>query len=224
MKLTGLLALNLALLRAIPIELLGAPIFVYLIAALNLALVLLLIYRRPPGVRHTLFLASGFLLFIAHALYVNHLVRVGPLPDPAWPRILERAVLAYESFTGDFRPVAWTRRPGFRTAEGFFTSLIGLGLAWLIGLGFEWLLRVRRVDFNGRGWRGTVGASRGVLFGLILSAVVLIGLEVAFSSMRIPSSGGTLVRLAVLLSFLLIGGVLGWVLGRRIRDDEPRPG
>ena len=224
MKLTGLLALNLAVLRVIPVGLLGVPLFVYLFVVLDVALAHLLVFHRPLGVRHTVFLVLGILFSIAHVVYVNYLIRVGPAPDPSWSRILETAVHAYVSFTGDSRSLAWTRTEEFSIAEGFLASLIGLGLAWSLGLGFEWWLHVLRVDFNGRRWRGVVGASRGALFGLILAGVVLTGAEFAFSSMRVPSPGGTLMRLAVTLAFLLIGGELGWVIGRRTRDNAPGPG
>jgi hypothetical protein len=222
MKLTGILALNLAVLRVMPVEFLGVALFVYLVAALDLALALLLVYRRPLGVRHTVFLLLGFLLIIAHAVYVDYQLRVNPAFDPTWPRILKAAVQTYASFIGEPRPQKWMRPREFEIADGFLVSSVGLALCWSLGLGFEWLLRVRRVNFNGRRWRGTVGAAEGATFGLFLAVVLMIGLEAGFSSMRKPSPAATLIRLAVTLSLLLIGGVLGWILGRRIRDDAPR--
>jgi hypothetical protein len=227
MRLTALLALNLAVLRVIPHGFLGVPMFVYMFAALNVALAHLLVFRRLLGVRHTVFFILGFLLSVAYTIYEHHLVMVwdasrARTPRPSPSRILETTVRAYVSSTGDSRPQSWMGTEEFRIAEGFLASLIGVGLAWSFGLGAERWLHIRGVDFKGRRWRGTVGATRAACFGLIVALMVLTGAELAFPSMLVPSPWGTRIRLAVALSFPLIGGMLGWVMGSRIRNDAPR--
>ena len=174
MKLTAIIALNLAVLRLVPEMRAGFPPCVFAIVMINLLLVQIVALGRPLRAFHHTFLIVGLLstgVLIALAFTESS-------PVPGSLRILEAAIQHYRAVRGESRVISpLIEFPMLRTAEAWLACILGLLPAWAAAVLASWSMR--------RGFRLTSEWSRivaaflkGALIGL---GFFCLGVTLAYS-------------------------------------------
>ena len=161
MKVTAIVALSLALLRFVPNLLLQIPVFVFLIVALELAIVHAS-FGRPLRTFYFTFLIVGALLTgVITALFFSEFN-----PVPGSLQNLEAALQSRRGTPARSRIIAlYVEFPMLATADGFVTCLLGLLPAWGAAvLASRWMRRRSGCESK---WGQCIHAFlRGALIGL----------------------------------------------------------
>jgi hypothetical protein len=178
MKLTAVVALNLALLRVTPTDIILAPAIAYLIVMLDLALVEAFVFGRPLGTFYFTFLGVGFLSFgVATALAF-----IQPRFEPAIMCVLALA----PAFGAAALASWWARRRGDRKSE--FSRAVASFLQGAV-IGFALYMPVPIVADAFLGLR--TPESRWCVVGGMVACPLLVGLAVPrFSRARSPTRQG----------------------------------
>lgn len=151
MRLTVLVALNLALLRDLA-WMLRVPVFFFIVAAINVVLVQAVVLGRPLGVFHAAFLILGTVF----AIVSNVLIGLDPRPGTGPSLVLGTLIQGYRAITDDDRFSQFTNSPTSWEADCWVLNLLGLSLAWAGG---QNAARVpRRRGPRSRGWDGDATA------------------------------------------------------------------
>jgi hypothetical protein len=124
MKLTAIIALNLAILRAAPsMLLLAAPVFLFVVIVLDLALVQAVTFGRPLRAFYFTFLFVG--IFWTGVITVLVLRQSNTIAGSL--RILETAIEHYRAVQGRSRVISpYVDFPMLLTAERWVTGTLGL--------------------------------------------------------------------------------------------------
>jgi hypothetical protein len=140
MKLTAIIALNLAVLRVVPEMLAAIPPSVFAIVMINLLLVQTVALGRPLRAFHYTFLIVGFLstgVIIALAFSKSS-------PVPGSLRILETAIQHYRAVRGQSRVISpLIEFPMLSTAEAWLACILGLLPAWAAAVLASWSMHRR---------------------------------------------------------------------------------
>jgi len=211
MKLTAIIALNLAISRVVPDKLFEAPPCLFLIVALDLALVQAVAFGRPLRTFYFTFLIVGVLSTgVVTALSFRS-------SNPMWGslHILEAAILHHRAVRGQSRVLSlYYEFPMLLTAERWLTGTLGLLPAWAAAVLASWWMgrRYRRKSE----WRQSVAAYlQGTLIGLGLFCVgVTLVALLAPWMIRDPASALRYIYWVGLVSCPLLGGLVVVTLTR----------
>jgi hypothetical protein len=161
MKLTAIIALNLAVLRLVPEMRIAFPTSVFAIVMINLLLVQTVALGQRLRAFHYTFLIVGFIssaVTIALAFTISR-------PVPGSLRILEAAIEHYRAVRGQSRVISpLIEFPMLRTDEAWLACILGLLPAWAAAALASWSMR-RRFRLTSE-WRRIVAAFlKGTLIG-----------------------------------------------------------
>jgi hypothetical protein len=204
MKLTAIIALNLAMRRVVPDMLFEAPPFLFLIVALDLALVQAVAFGRPLRTFYFTFLIVGVLStgVVTALSFRSSNPMLGSL------HILEAAIQHHRAVRGQSRVISlYNEFPMLATAERWLTCTLGLLPAWAAAVLTSWWMR-RRCRRKGE-WRQSVAAYlQGTLigFGLLCVGVTLVYL-LAPSWIHDPPTALWYIYWMGLVSCPLLGGL-----------------
>ncbi len=171
MKLTAIIAFNLAVLRLVPEMRAGFPPCVFAIVMINLLLVQIVALGRPLRAFHHTFLIVGLLstgVLIALAFTESS-------PVPGSLRILEAAILHYRAVRGKSRVISpLIEFPMLPTAEAWLACILGLLPAWAAAVLASWSMR-RRFRLTSKWSRIVAALLKGALigFGFFCLGVIL---------------------------------------------------
>lgn len=210
MKLTALVALNLAALRLVPFTPQSPPLLLALVT-LNIVIVQTLLLRRALGAFHYTFIVVGLVSTLATSVLVY--VRQ-PGPNVGSLHVLETLLRWYREVRGD-------RRKNVRIdlalieAERCVTSTLSLLPAWGAGL--------LAVGLERRGWRIKV------FFGGAVIGIAVLVLATTLSAMMwgvpAPQSTRWYAHVVATAACPLLGGLVGVVMSRSTHpgsdDSEP---
>ncbi len=208
MHLTALVALDLTLLRILPV-ILESPPLLYAFVVFNLVFVQALALARPLNAFHYAFIVVGLVSSVLTTLSAFNYTRreVGSL------YILEALVKRYRAARGESQVVspyfefAWLGQ-----AERFLTSLLGLSPAWVAGIIATRLIRRKNREKSRRGLE-IATFLQGALIGLGVYAVgitFVFGLGIGGPASL--SAGWYADRVAQALCPILGGiGALRWI-------------
>jgi hypothetical protein len=220
MRLTVIVALNLAMLRAVPDMsfFLIPPIF-FGIVLLDLALVLPVVFGRPLGTFYFTFLIVGVLSTSVITVLAAMLSSAPPLSL----HILETAIQHLRAARGQSRVVSlYDEFPMLVAAELWLTCILSVLPAWAAATLASWWLRRRRRRTSK--WGQTVVAFlQGALIGLgffVLGFWVVLYLVLARSDSALPRDL-QYISLASLIACPLAGGLaLASLTHRRVGEHQ----
>ena len=220
MKLTALVAVDLALVGGDTWWLLGIPVILILVVALNLALVQVFLLRRPLRAFHYTFMAVGMVSSIAFSVLVS---------DPNSLGVNVAIVWQHRGANG----VAWLARiyqedyHTFRTILGLGAGFLTLLTAWASGLLVAWVMR-RRCQRLGGEARSSAPVVAGALAGFGLATISSHGLFSALRKAPVPFSRSWYAFLGSLAAGAFLGGLAVWLSrhsqGRVLKGPLPGPG
>ena len=150
MKLTAIIAVNLALIRAVPdLLLFQAPPFLFLIVVLDLALIQALAFGRPLRTFYFTFLIVG----IVSTGVVTALCTRDVRPPRLSLHILETAIQHYRAVRGESQAISpYIEYPWLTAAERCVTSMLALCPALVAAvLASRWMhRRCKRLNIRGQ--------------------------------------------------------------------------
>lgn len=138
MKLTAIIALNLAVLRVVPVMLADAPPFLFAIVVLDLVLVQAAGFGRPLRAFHYTFLIVG----VVSTGVITALAFRQSNPAPGSLHILETAIQHHRAVRGQNRVISLDIEfPMLAAAERWVTCILGLLPAWAAAVLASWSMR-----------------------------------------------------------------------------------
>jgi hypothetical protein len=204
MMVVALTAVNLAMLRATPVEIVTFPSVWVVLGMIDFVILWKLILTRSFRAFHYTFMVVFVIAYFVMALVVTT------------ERFLPLGLLvrAYQQLAGEHANVI---SPGnFWFDEVWFAALLSFSMAWGLGLGAAWLERRQNWDIAAFFRGALVGFGTAVLL-LTLADVAARGGIVAFARLS--------VRLVVLAVCLILGGRMGLSrLKSSTSDREDRSG
>jgi hypothetical protein len=208
MKLTAMIAFNLAVLRFVPLPILSIPIFVFLIVLLELAIVHAL-FGRPLRTFYFVFLLVGVLLtaMITYLFFGFTSMGPGSLSN------LETAIKTRLGLTSQSNVIAlYSRIPNLAAADGFLTCLLAILPAWAAGLiAAKWM--GRRAGREREFGQCSLGFLTGSIVGAIFFSIVAQRLGLVISPSRLAK-----IYLPGILGSAFVSGVaIATVTWRRLR-------
>ena len=185
----ALVAVNLALLRAAPIQMIVIPFPWILLGIVDYLLIWKCVLRRPFRAMHYTFL----IVFVVAFVVLANLV------DRTGFRLLGLIVGWYQRLNGD-QTQSMFLREFVSLGEFWMAALLGLSIAYAAGLLAAWSERRR-------GW-DIAALLRGTLIGFGVANVLIIADQVTFGQPE-PGSLRMYGRFAVLAISLIAGGLVG---------------
>jgi hypothetical protein len=212
MKLTALIAVNLALLLEGPVILLSPPLLFFLVM-LDLVLVQSVILGRPLHDFHYTFLIVGLVASIVLSFLAYYNAPPGKVGSL---RILETLIGTYLQVTAS-PPLNRQALEYLAIAERCVTSTLGLLLAWTAGLLVARLARLRQPR-SGKLGRRIASFLKGTLIGPVVFTAIVSLLDCYGP---VPPPLGQHLRWLGLATSLLLGGLAVVIFESRRDPEEP---
>lgn len=216
-----LTAIDLAMLRMVPTELLRPPppILLFAFVALNLMVVQAVILRRPLRPRQATFLVVGLAYFVGLTAYTviyspgvgrNHLA----------PLYLEFGLRLYRLITGDYQVFRLNNSAWFLQLELIVANAVGFLVAWGSGVGIERVLRGRPGRRMARLILAVGDFFAGAVIGLFFQTLVVSLARIAGWS---PEPPPKFLMVSLSTMSIVLGGATMTILRRRRRARPARP-